>query len=151
MVPVSLSWLQQRNSSPQALLFLALMRRREKFDKIFYTNYSLFTLVNTDTGILCLVLGFGPYTDMPTSGNTNLYFEAHKPVFFNKNLYLLKTYTQTGFLYLIFHLQQCWNQRNTTYTLHGFLPSLTPLWSPSCANTPPWKSVFFYFWTPSHL
>ena len=26
-------------------------------------------------------------TDMPTSGNTNLYFEAHKPVFFNKNLY----------------------------------------------------------------
>ena len=32
-------------------------------------------------------------TDMPTSGNTNLYFEAHKPVFFNKNLYFLKTYT----------------------------------------------------------
>ena len=31
--------------------------------------------------------------DMPTSGNTNLYFEAHKPVFFNKNLYFLKTYT----------------------------------------------------------
>ena len=30
---------------------------------------------------------------MPTSGNTNLYFEAHKPVFFNKNLYFLKTYT----------------------------------------------------------
>ena len=33
------------------------------------------------------------YPDMPTSGNTNLYFEAHKPVFFNKNLYFLKTYT----------------------------------------------------------
>ena len=27
---------------------------------------------------------------MPTSGNTNLYFEAHKPVFFNKNLYFFK-------------------------------------------------------------
>ena len=33
------------------------------------------------------------YPDMPASGNTNLYFEAHKPVFFNKNLYFLKTYT----------------------------------------------------------
>ena len=32
-------------------------------------------------------------SDMPTSGNTNLYFEAHKHVFFNKNLYFLKTYT----------------------------------------------------------
>ena len=31
--------------------------------------------------------------DMPTSGNTNLYFEAHKPVFFNKNLYFFKTCT----------------------------------------------------------
>ena len=29
----------------------------------------------------------GSLSDMPTSGNTNLYFEAHKPVFFNKNLY----------------------------------------------------------------
>ena len=58
---------------------------------------------------------------------------------------------QCAVLCRIFHLQQCWNQRNTTYTLHGFLPSLTALWSPSCANTPPWKSVFFYFWTPSHL
>ena len=90
--------------------------------------------------------------DMPTSGNTNLYFEAHKPVFFNKNLYFLKTYTNRLPLpHFIFHLQQCWNQRNTTYTSHGFLPSLMALWSPSCANTPPWKSVFFYFWTPSHL
>ena len=34
---------------------------------------------------------------MPTSGNTNLYFEAHKPVFFNKNLYFLKTYTNRCF------------------------------------------------------
>ena len=33
------------------------------------------------------------FPDMPTSGNTNLYFEAHKPVFFNKTLYFLKTYT----------------------------------------------------------
>ena len=32
-------------------------------------------------------------SDMPTSGNANLYFEAQKPVFFNKNLYFLKTYT----------------------------------------------------------
>ena len=31
--------------------------------------------------------------DMPTSGSTNLYFEAHKPVFFNKKVYFLKTYT----------------------------------------------------------
>ena len=126
--------------------------------------------------------------DMPTSGNTNLYFEAHKPVFCDKNLYFLKTYTnrlplpyfitrifttsivihfmphcpfsphycgvsqlQCAVLCRIFHLQQCWNQRNTTYTFHGFLPSLTALWSPSCANTPPRKYVFFYFWTPSHL
>ena len=136
------------------------------------------------------LLSFESYfwSDMPTSGNTNLYFEAHKPVFFNKNLYFLKTYTnrlplphfithifitsivihfmphcpfsphycgvsqlQCAVLCRIFHLQQCWNQRNTTYTLHGFLPFWTALWSPSCANTPPWKSVFFYFWTPSHL
>ena len=80
-------------------------------------------------------------TDMPTSGNTNLYFEAHKPVFFNKNLYFLKTYTNRlplpHFITRIF--------------IYGFHPSLTALWSPSCANTPPWKSVFFYFWTPSHL
>ena len=134
-----------------------------------------------------------PSADMPTSGNTNQYFEAHNPVFFNKNLYFLKTYTnrlplphfitrifitsivihfmphcpfsphycgvsqlQCAVLCRIFHSCTCsnaenWNQRNTTFTLHGFLPSLTALWSPSCANTPPWKSVFFYFWTPSHL
>ena len=42
----------------------------------------------------CVLLVWNNHNaDMPTSGNTNLYFEAHKPVFFNKNLYFLKTYT----------------------------------------------------------
>ena len=176
---------------------------------------------------------------MPISGNTNLYFEAHKPVFFNKNLYFLKIYTNRlplpHFITRIFitsiviHFMPLWKHhfcyvretirrckwhvmfnnilspqclRSDGIVIIGFrwhklqdrlitVLSLritvvfrscnvlcyvvsstcsnaeisgtqrTPCmvfslpWRlyevPSCANTPPWKSVFFYFWTPSHL
>ena len=50
---------------------------------------------------------------MPTSGNTNLYFEAHKPVFFNKNLYFLKTYTNRA-SFTSFYNSHLYNQHCNT-------------------------------------
>ena len=54
------------------------------------------------------------YADMPTSGNTNLYFEAHKPVFFNKNLYFLKNiHKQASFT--SFYNSHLYNQHCNTF------------------------------------
>ena len=75
-------------------------------------------LRSTDLKIWCKI-----WTDMPTSGNTNLYFEAHKPVFFNKNLYFLKTYTNRlplpHFITRIFITSIAW----FTPFLDGFMKS----------------------------
>ena len=52
--------------------------------------------------------------DMPTSGNTNLYFEAHKPVFFNKNLYFFKNiHKQASFT--SFYNSHLYNQHCNTF------------------------------------
>ena len=66
-------------------------KKKKKKKNPYRPTLFLFSPLRQYNNFLFLALDTKP--DMPTSGNTNLYFEAHKPVFFNKNLYFLKTYT----------------------------------------------------------